>query len=368
LAFTPLARYVCAGVAGALLAGCNAGSSQSMTGAVPAMLQRASHESRFDRMFALTNRAHKVPVRHFDRGKSWMLPDAGKQWLLYVSDGSSGTVDVYNYRLEAGKLYGQITGFAAPYGQCVDKSGNVYIADLGSAEIYEFAHGGTKPIATAADQFGFPIGCSVDPTTGNIAVSNFNGPSYGPGGIVIFSRGLSGTQTNYTNLNLLLAWPPAYDPNGNLFVEGVDSTFVGTLLELAAGGSKFTLLNGLVLGFPAGVQWDGSYIVATDQGYLGGYTSALNRISVSGSAVTVVRTTVLTDNCDGSTDYMDVSQPFIGGLTPKHNAVIAGDLDCQNALSVWNYTNGGNPKRSFSPSITPNTAIGESLSRPVGAK
>src|SRR5262249_50697935 len=154
------------------------------------------HESRFDQMFASTNRAHKVPARHLNHGKSWMLPDAGKQWLLYVSDGSSGTVDVYNYRVRAGKLYGQITGFSAPYGQCVDKSGNVYIADLGSSKIYEFAHGGTTPIATATDDYGFPIGCSVDPTTGNVAVSNFNGPSYGPGGIDIFSGGLSGTQTN----------------------------------------------------------------------------------------------------------------------------------------------------------------------------
>ena len=94
------------------------------------------HEPHFDaRMFpALTNRLHKVPARHFNHGKSWVLP-AGKQWLLYVSDGSSGTVDIYDYRARAGKLYGQITGFSAPYGQCVDHSGNVYIADLGAAKL-----------------------------------------------------------------------------------------------------------------------------------------------------------------------------------------------------------------------------------------
>lgn len=369
MALTPLARYaLCAVASGVLLAGCNAGASQSFDGAVPVTSQRASHESQFDRMFALTNRAHKVPVRHLSRVKSWMLPDAGKQWLLYVSDGSSGTVDVYNYRVQAGKLYGQITGFSAPYGQCIDKRGNVYIADLGSAKIYEFAHGGTTAIATATDDYGFPIGCSVDPTTGNIAVSNFNGPSYGPGGVDVFSGGLSGAQTNYADSNLTLAWPGAYDPSGNLFVEGVNRSFASSFVELPAGSSSFQLLDGLSIGFPSGVQWDGSYIAATDQGYLGGYTSAINRVTVSGSAVTVVRTTVLTDNCDGSANYMDVSQPFIGGTGRKDNVVIAGNLDCLNRLSMWNYTNGGNPKRSFAPTITPSTAIGESLSPPGGGK
>lgn len=366
MALKPLASYALGAVAAsALLASCNAGASQSVDTAVPATLPQASRESQFDaKTFAMTNRAHTVPERRLSRGKSWMRPDAGKNWLLYVSDGSAGLVDVYNYRNKAGKLYGQITGFSAPYGQCIDGKGNIYITDLGSATVYEFAHGGTTPIATATDNYGSPIGCSVDPTTGNVAVSDFNGPNYGPGGIDIFSGSLSGKQTNYADTNLTLAWPGAYDPKGNLFVEGTNTSFASTFDELRAGSSKITLLSGLSIGFPAGVQWDGSYIAATDQGYQGGFTSAIIRVTVSGSSVTAVRTTRLTDNCDGTSDYMDVSQPFIGGTTPKENAVIAGNLDCASRLDVWNYSKGGNPKRSFSPDIVPGTAIGEALSPP----
>jgi hypothetical protein len=370
LAFKPLARYALGAVsAGALLAGCNGGSSQSFAGAVPTTPQQASHEPRFDaQMFARTNRAHEVPQRHLNHAKSWMLPDAGKQWLLYVSDGTTGTVDVYNYRAQAGKLYGQITGFSAPYGQCIDRSGNVYIVDLGSAKIYEFAHGATTPIATATDDYGFPIGCSVDPTTGNIAVSDFYGPNYEPGGIDIFSGGLSGSQTNYADPNLSQAWPGGYDPKGNLYVEGTNTAFATTFVELPAGSGSFKLLSGLSIGFSAGVQWDGSYIAATDQGYLGGHTSAINRVTVSGSAVTVVRTTVFTDKCFKKTDDMDMSQPFIGGTMRSKNAVIAGNLDCLHRLNVFDYTNGGKPKRIFPASISPGTAIGQSLSPPTGAK
>jgi hypothetical protein len=39
-----------------------------------------------------------------------------------------------------------------------------------------------------------------------------------------------------------------------------------------------------------------------------------------------------------------------------------------NRLAKWNYTDGGNPKRTFPASISPGTAIGESLSPPARSK
>ena len=370
MALTPLVRYVAGAVAaGVLLAGCNAGNSQSLGGAVPAASHRISLEPRFDaHMFALTNRMHKVPVRHLNHGKSWILPDAGKQWLLYVSDGSSGTVDIYDYRAQAGKLYGQIRVFQHRTASASTGTATSTSQTSRPQKYTKFAHGGTSPIATAADDYGYPIGCSVDPTTGNVAVSDFYGPSYSPGGIDVFTGGLSGTQTNYADSNLSQAWPGGYDPNGNLYVEGTNTSLGNTFVELPAGSSKFTLLTGLTIGFPAAVQWDGSYIAATDQGYQSGFTTAINRVTVSGSTVTTVRTTLLTDSCFGSTDYMDTSQPFIGGTTRKQNAVVAGNLDCQNQLNVWNYTNGGNPKRRLPSDIVPASPIGQSISPPAGGK
>ncbi len=151
-----------------------------------------------------------------------MRPDAGKQWLLYVSDASTGTIQIYNYRVKTGKLYGQITGFSFPYGQCLDRHGNVYIVDNETAKIYEYAHGGTTPIATANDDFGYPIGCSVDRNTGNVAVANFNGVSSGTGGVDVFAGGLNGSQSYYTDASLYHLWPGGYDPNGNLFIQGID--------------------------------------------------------------------------------------------------------------------------------------------------
>jgi hypothetical protein len=184
----------------------------------------------------MSNPLSIAPVRHLDRGKSWILPDAGKQWLLYVSDGSTGTIDIYNYRIRVGKLYGQITGFTFPYGQCIDRAGDVYVVDNATAKIYEFAHGATSPLATATDDYGSPIGCSVNPTTGDVAVSNFSesGSGSGAGGLDIFAGGLSGNQTDYTSSNFYRLFPPGYDPKGNLFVQAMDYSGAKYLAELPA--------------------------------------------------------------------------------------------------------------------------------------
>ena len=336
-------------VAAALLAGCNGSYAPDARGASA---------------IALTNSLGAVPVRHLNRSKSWMRRDAGKQWLLYVSDGSSGTIDVYNYRVKAGKLYGQITGLSFPYGQCVDRGGNIYVVDNNTAKIYEYAHGGTTPIATAADDYGNPIGCSVNPKSGDVAVANFNGPGSGPGGIDVFTGGLSGSQTDYTDASLFHTWPPGYDPSGNLFVQGTDYSGTHELAELPAGSGKFTMLTGLTVGFPGAVAWDGSYLAATDQNYQNGYTTMIYRITVSGSAVTIVRATHLTDNCYPNYDWMVAVQPFVTGTTGKLNAVAAGNLNCANRQNFFNYTNGGNPKRTLPSSMSPIAPYGQSVSPP----
>ncbi|MFZ0032247.1 MAG: hypothetical protein WAK84_10280 [Candidatus Cybelea sp.] len=350
-----LSRYALGAVAAvALLDGCGGGTTPS------AGTLSDAH------VIAMTNPLGLVPMRHLSRGKSWILPDAGKQWLLYVSDGSSGTIDIYDYRVRVGKLYGQITGFIFPYGQCLDRAGDVYVVDNATAKIYEFAHGGTSPIATATDDYGSPIGCSVDPTTGNVAVSNFSesGSGSGAGGLDVFAGGLSGSQNNLTNSTLYRFFPPGYDPKGNLFVQTMDYSGVKYLTELPAGKTEFTQLTGLTVGFPGSVAWDGSYLAATDQNYQYNYVTAIHRFTVSGSAVTIVRTTVLTDDCAPHYNWMVAVQPFIGGTTRQKNAVVAGNLNCPNRENVFNYTNGGTPKRSLPSPMAPVAPYGQSISPP----
>ncbi len=357
-------RALVIAVAGGLLTGCgSSGQTAANAWAAANALPGASASTGSSRI-AMTNALGAVPVRHLNHGRSWMRPDAGKEWLLYVSDASTGTIQIYNYRVKTGKLYGQITGFSFPYGQCIDRHGNVYIVDNDTAKIYEFAHGGTKPIATAHDDFGYPIGCSVDRKTGNVAVANFNGVSSGTGGVDVFAGGLKGSQSYYTDANLNILWPGGYDPNGNLFIQGMDYSGDPKFAELPAGSNQFTLINGLTIAFPGAVSWDGSYITVTDQDYQYNYTTMIYRVTVSGSAATVVGSTHLTDDCYPGTNWMVAVQPFIGGTTRKRNTVVAGNLNCPSREDFFNYANGGTPERTIPAAMAPGDPYGQSVSPP----
>ena len=144
----------------ALLAGC--GGPQSLLAATGA---------------AQNSAAAQKAVRH----PSWMEPGLASKELLYVSD-NGGNVYVFSY--PAGKLVGTLTDARSPSGLCSDKAGHVFVPDVNNEDVLEYAHGGKKPIATIND-FGFyPESCAIDPTTQNLAVTNYvKPPSLGPGSV-----------------------------------------------------------------------------------------------------------------------------------------------------------------------------------------
>ena len=128
-------------------------------------------------------------------GKSWMALDAKKHDLLYVADGRDKGVYVLTY--PQGKVVGMLTtGLANPVGVCTDKLGNVWIANYDTGTMVEYAHGGSEPISSVQDPGTSPLDCSVDPTTGNLAV--VAGPSMGSqtGSFLVYDRA-AGTPHTY---------------------------------------------------------------------------------------------------------------------------------------------------------------------------
>jgi hypothetical protein len=89
---------------------------------------------------------------HVDRGKSWMLPEAKSDDLLYASESIRNKVFILTY--PGGKLVGTLTGFNMPFGDCVDGVGDVWIINQHPPEVIEYAHGGTTPIATLTTDAG----------------------------------------------------------------------------------------------------------------------------------------------------------------------------------------------------------------------
>jgi len=248
------------GAAAALLAGCG-GSQPPIAG--PGAVPQSQAASSLD--------AH---------GRSWIQPRATKGALVYITGGCGGTC-VVSY--PDGKIIGHLdVGYGLNAGVCADNHGNVYVASntqSGDSQVVEYAHGETAPKAT----FDLPgkgaEGCSVDPTTGNLAVM-FVGSGYG---VAIF--------TSVSQPPPVDGFTCAYDPSGNLFVGGLGSQEQAALAELPKGASEFNQLA-ISKGIDGAgqVQWYGEYLSYSST--FGG-EPFIYRLKISGTTAELVKTTRL---------------------------------------------------------------------------
>lgn len=280
------------------------------------------------------------------QGGSWMKPEAKRENLVYLSLFVLNAVYVYDYN--TGAQVGELTGFDTPSGQCVDKEGDVWIANLKGFSVVEYAHGGTTPIATLKSE-GAALGCSIDPTTGNLAVVNFS-YGYGTSSVQVW-KGARGKGNILSNPRCGFMWSPGYDPKGNLYVECEDKGPPGYVYELKHGGNKLTRLSiDRGIGAAAGVMWDGKYISLTVQPFNGENATQIYQVVEKTSGhLTVVNVTDLKDHCWHHTNFVGLIQPFIVGTknTPENGTqgkvVVGGNRPCRGRFDYWRYTAGGQP-------------------------
>ncbi|MGB8151526.1 MAG: hypothetical protein WCE97_10085 [Candidatus Cybelea sp.] len=226
-----------------------------------------------------------------------------------------------------GKLVGTISVGALD--SCSDDAGNVFLA---GDQIEEFAHGGTSPIATFSTP-GSPSGCAVDPTSGNLAVVF----ARASGNDVAVFPNASGSPTLYDS-NLTAFWC-GYDNQGNLFVDG-EGQSGASLVELAKNAQSFETLSIAphIEGVFLRIQWDGSYLtVEAQSNYKRGthHAVSVNRLSISGSAATVVGTTqIKTIRKTAALSWIDGDRVLVPyGNAGRYNPNIG----------YWKYTAGGAP-------------------------
>jgi len=262
-----------------------------------------------------------------------MAPGLTKRDLLYLSDDGDGNVYVYSF--PDAKLQGTLTGLNVPTGECVDKAGDVWIVEEGTNDIVEYAHGGSVPIATLTDPNNAPEGCSVDPTTGNLAVANAQTLSAGAGSVGVYAHA-RGTPTLYTDSQMKFVLFVTYDDKGNLYANGVDLSLAYRLAELRKNAGALTPIafNQRIVQ-PTNIQWDSKYLAVGDGGgIVGSGAPVIYHVKVTHSAGTVVGETPLT----GTTG---VFQFFIQGDT-----FIGPNLGNENVL-FWKYPGGGMPTKAI---------------------
>jgi len=216
---------------------------------------------------------------------------------------------------------------------CSDSEGNVYLAgaDETSGEypaISEYTYGATSPsnyVVVTSQEYGDAVGCSVDPTTGNIAMI----AEVPEKAVDVFAPQLQGTpQTFDSSMPWLLS--AGYDNSGNLFLLGLSGHYQLEFAELPKGGSSFEAMS-LDLGSHAPnkpgdgndigwtVEWDGQYVTIEGayspkhNGKPKTWKQAIYRLNISGSAATVAQTIFL-------------RQPFVFNaaywITPTLNSIL----------------------------------------------
>lgn len=273
------------------------------------------------------------------RRRSWMLPEAKHEDLLYVTGLGSMAGGIFVYTYPAGKLEGVLINAVSPESDCADPKGNIWVADAGRAEILEYAHGGTSPIAVLDDKGFVPYGCSVDPTTGNLAVTNYYN-------LAIYSQA-KGSAKLYHDPSVEYYTFDGYDPKGNLFVSGIYASGLTLLMELPKGSSSFRNLS-LYAGVPFGVQWDGKYMTFGDI-----LSNTIWAIEVTKSGARFVHQTGLFGA--GSPVYQFTYSNF------RHDGQAARvvAMDTPYSVAVWNYPEGGTPRKIYTGSYY---ALGAAIS------
>jgi hypothetical protein len=185
------------------------------------------------------------------RGKSWMLPEASGEDLLYVGayDQSYQHGEVFIYSYSNQQLVGTLTGFANPEGLCVDAAGNVYVTDSSTTQrVYEYPHGGLKAKRTIETP-GPPYGCGINPINGDLAIASLTG-SGGVGQVYVYKRA-RGRPKTYSTPNIWRLFASSYDVSGNLFIIGYNEGSSGTIYkmaELPRGQAKLRIVNTHAIG------------------------------------------------------------------------------------------------------------------------
>jgi hypothetical protein len=307
---THLTRYALSiGTAAALLAGCS--GSQP-----PIAMPGAMSQSR-------------EVTRHPDRDRSWMAPGAQTMDLLYVSDYGNGII-VYKYALPRLKYVGFLAEPQLGEGECVDKAQDVFITGS-EDDIVEYAHGGTTPKAILTDPFALPLGCSSDPTTGNLAVVGDPDIFHQNYGAAIFKKA-HGKPTLYEDTGFA-AFACAYDDKGNLFMDGSVTSGAVALAELPKGSSTFINipLNQTFNG-AGGIQWNTGEIAVGDY-----YNAVIYEFRVSGSTAKEVGSTPL-----------DASGAVIQFFIDRHIVIVPSTLQNSSGyVKLYEYPSGGTARRTL---------------------
>lgn len=267
--------------------------------------------------------------------------------LLYATEPERSDMLVFSY--PQGKLVQTLTFAYPPFFLCSDHGGDVFVPATNASYpgyIYEFAHGGTQPIETLTDPGpGYAQSCSVDPTTGNLAVAN--------GLDVAVYPEAQGTPIVY-EASEVGAWDCAYDDSGDLFVDG--HSYQDKIAELPAGGTNF---SNIALSEPIitrHLQWRGKSLLLQEPPLSAKGPYQIFKVRISGSnGIVSGPLTLYGENKHRATGNVEFS------LFRK--TIVMPDGPGYSLINLWHYPKGGKPYKVIDLRPRNHTFYGVAISK-----
>lgn len=268
--------------------------------------------------------------------------DVRGQNLLYVAGGTWVTLLTY----PQGKTVGRYPNVPFTGGECADAAGDVFVTTGEGASVLIFYRGDLGAPTVVSDPGFYAAGCAVDPTSGDLAVTNSVSLASQAGSVAIYSSVYQSPKV-YTIPKFYDYAYCSYDASGNLFVDGTDNAEPVPhvkFAELSKGANAFFKISvDRKLKSAGGVLWDGKYIAIGDP-----IAAILYRLDVSGSQATIV----------GSTKFNSpkpLGQFWIAPATNrvgKYRGQVFISTECcgskyQN-IGYWKYPDGGSPIKTIS--------------------
>jgi DNA-binding beta-propeller fold protein YncE len=264
--------------------------------------------------------------------------------LLYVSEYGESELQIYSYpQIKLLQTIKNVVYY--PDGECTDAAGDVYVANAARDDVSEFAHGGTSPIATFVDKHRHPVTCSVDPATGKLAVTEYGYDNSIRDSIAIYSSPIDKPTQYFDPLFIYISC--AYDPEGDLFVDGYDDSRRFRLVELPVGTTKFKKIALDKRPKVAGnLMWDGTYMTVSD------HNRTIYRFSISGRRGVLVGTTTIQGIRRGLSLYS-----IEGGTLIVADVVAPDSMFGKGSLKFYNYPAGGPPTNIIHKLLGPDDGV-----------
>ncbi|MGA8534859.1 MAG: hypothetical protein WB615_12195 [Candidatus Tumulicola sp.] len=138
--------------------------------------------------------------------------------VVYVVSNYDASVKIYDPNNLTGGPCGNVGGFNLPQGLFTDSKGNLWVADAGARQVYEFTPGTKTPVRSLSDPNGEPSDVTVDEHNNTVYVTEYKNDVAASNLVEVYANGSNVPTNTLSDPDARNGGYDAIDNQGNLYV------------------------------------------------------------------------------------------------------------------------------------------------------